>query len=187
IAATKPLAEDQGTPSNAPPAEATDEDAQKSSASGRRYRGPIIVFGRDAELKAGDSAEAVVVIGGSAKLHGKVRESVVTIGGSADIDGEVREAVVSILGDVKVRQGAKLHQEAVAVGGDVSVDGQVRRDVVAVLGDVKAGAAAHLGGESVAVGGRVDVAEGAVLDRPSTEIDFGGLSKSLRTWLAQCV
>ena len=186
-AGERPLVEAPEPGSNAPSDEATSEEMRTNSGSGRRYRGPLVVFGRDAELKAGDSAEAVVVIFGSAKVLGKVRESVVTIGGHADIEGDVRRAVVSIFGDVRVGKDARLHEEAVAVGGDISVDGEVRRDVVAVLGDVKTGPGAHLGGETAAVGGRVDVADGASLDRQPTELDFGGISKGLRKWLWQCV
>jgi uncharacterized RDD family membrane protein YckC len=82
---------------------------------------PIVVIGKDAELKEGESAEAVVVIGGSAKIHGKVREAAVVIGGDLDIDGEVGDAAVAILGNVNAHSGAKIHGDAVAVGGKVDV------------------------------------------------------------------
>lgn len=55
----------------------------------------LVKFGRNVELKAGDSAEVVVVIGASAKVHGKVREAVVVIGGDIEVDGEVGDAVVA--------------------------------------------------------------------------------------------
>jgi hypothetical protein len=71
------------------------------------------------ELKAGDTAESVVVIGGSAKIHGKVQEAAVAIWGDLDIDGEVGEAAVAVLGDLRVGPGGKIHEEAVAVGGKV--------------------------------------------------------------------
>src|SRR5258706_11386558 len=81
----------------------------------------IVVFARDVELKAGDSAEAVVVIGGSAKILGKVRDAVVVIGGDVVVEGEVRDAVVAVMGGVRVGPGAKLHGDVVAVGGKVDV------------------------------------------------------------------
>ena len=84
-------------------------------------RNAVVVFGRDAELKAGETADAVVVIGGSAKVHGHVRDAVVAIGGDVDVDGEVGDAVVAVLGSVRAGQGAKIHGDVVAVGGKVDV------------------------------------------------------------------
>src|SRR5207253_8297535 len=69
---------------------------------------------------AGDSADAVVVIGGSAKIRGNVRDAVVVIGGDADVQGEVRDAVVAVLGNVKVGQEAKVHDVA-AIGGKLDI------------------------------------------------------------------
>ena len=88
-------------------------------------RGPLVVVGRDAELKADETAEMVLVIGGSAKVHGKVRETVVVIGGDLEVDGEVGDAVVVVLGNVKARPGARLHQDVVAVMGSIKVDPNV--------------------------------------------------------------
>ena len=84
----------------APAAAATNEAAANQEEDGGGQPQPIVMFGQNVELKAGDSAEVVVVIGGSAKIHGKVREAVVTIGGSSEVDGEVGEAVVAIMGNV---------------------------------------------------------------------------------------
>ena len=81
----------------------------------------IVVFGRDVELKAEDSAEAVVVIGGSARIYGRVRESVVVIGGSAVIEGEVREAVVAIMGNVRIGPRALVDKDVVSVGGQADI------------------------------------------------------------------
>src|SRR6266851_387844 len=107
--------------SNAP---ATTEDAEFPRKFRHRDRvavGPRIVIGRDVELKEGDSAEVVVVVGGSAKIRGHVRESVVVIGGDIDADGEVGEAAVAVLGNVRVGQGATMGEDVVAVGGRVDV------------------------------------------------------------------
>src|SRR6266702_2675951 len=69
--------------------------------------GPLVVTGRDMELKEGETAESVVVIGGSAKIRGNVREAVVVIGGNLDIEGgEVGEAAVVIMGSVRAGQGS---------------------------------------------------------------------------------
>jgi uncharacterized RDD family membrane protein YckC len=82
---------------------------------------PIVRF-EDVELKTNQAAEALVVIGGSAKVHGKVREAVVVVGGDAVIDGaEVGEAVVVVLGNIKVKSGSIIHGEVVSVGGRIDI------------------------------------------------------------------
>src|SRR5262245_40629039 len=70
---------------SAPPAE-----TQRTRRHGRHHQA-LVVFGRDAELKAGDSAEAVVAIGGSARVQGHVDAAVVAIGGDVFVDGDVGE------------------------------------------------------------------------------------------------
>src|SRR5438093_2972717 len=59
---------------------------------GRVHHDAIVKLGRDAELKAGDSADAVVVIGANAKIDGRVRQAVVVIFGDLEINGEVGDA-----------------------------------------------------------------------------------------------
>jgi hypothetical protein len=98
-------------------ADTSEEDADQGGIN----REAIVVFGRDVELKAGDSAETVVVIGGSAKIHGKVHRNVVAIGGDIQVDGQVRQGVVAVMGGVTVGQGAKLRGDVVAVGGKVDI------------------------------------------------------------------
>jgi uncharacterized RDD family membrane protein YckC len=110
-------AAEQGT--NAAPAAVTGEGPAQDQGSRGLNRGPLVSIGHDVELKAGESAESVVVIFGSAKVHGKVREAAVAILGDLDIDGEVGDAAVVVLGDLRVRQGAKIRGEVVAVGGKV--------------------------------------------------------------------
>jgi hypothetical protein len=61
------------------------------------------------------------VIGGSAKVHGRVREAAVVVGGDLDIDGQVGEAAVAVLGNINAHRGARVHGDAVAVGGRVEV------------------------------------------------------------------
>ena len=97
---------------------------------------PLVVFGQNVEVKAGETKEAVVVIGGSAKVHGKVTEAVVVIGGKAEISGEVGDAVVSVFGGVQLTPSARIHGDAVAVCGNLDVqDGaSVGGDAVSVLG-----------------------------------------------------
>jgi uncharacterized RDD family membrane protein YckC len=97
---------------------------------------PLVVFGKDVEVKAGETKEVVVVIGGSAKVHGKVTQAVVVIGGRAEISGEVGDAVVNVFGGVQLTPSARIHGNAVAVCGNLDVqDGaSVDGDAVSVLG-----------------------------------------------------
>ncbi len=107
--------------SNAPVASTNDDFPGKGQA--RSQRAAIVSFGRDVELKAGDSAEAVVVIFGSAKVHGKTRDAVVAIFGNIDIDGEAGDAVVAVMGNVKAEPAARIRGDVVAVGGQADADG----------------------------------------------------------------
>src|SRR5512135_3233793 len=92
-------AAEQGT--NASSAAVTGDSSAQGQGSRGMERGPLVSIGHDVELKAGESAESVVVIGGSAKVHGKVRDAAVAILGDLDIDGEVGDAAVTVLGDLR--------------------------------------------------------------------------------------
>lgn len=83
-----------------------------------RRSNPLVVIGHNVELKSGESAEAVVVIGGSAKVDGHVREAAVAVFGDLEVEGDC-DAAVAILGDLKVGPNARIRHEAVAVGGKV--------------------------------------------------------------------
>ena len=154
------------------PAEAESPDGRKAAVGEGTPgidRQAIIQIGKAAELKAEDSAEVVVVIGASAKVHGKVREAVVVIGGNVEVDGEVGDAVVAIFGDIHVKPGAKLGDNAVAVCGDVKVDERAR-----IRGDV------------VAVGGSLSLASGATVKGHTQDVPFPFL-RSLGDYFVQCV
>ena len=164
--------------SNAPSAMATNEAAAKKNMlvgirinSSNRAE-PMVLFGQNAELKAGETAEAVVVFGGSAKVHGKVRDAVVVIGGSAEVDGEVNDAVVAIFGNIHLKPGAVIHNDAVAV-----------------LGSITAGPETTIHGSAVAVGGKLDIDDSAVVKGEKVNVslpppfaDFGWL----RDWFRYC-
>ena len=139
-AATNLLVESTVADSNAPAA--VQENRQKSKHKGNAQ--PIVMFGQDVEVKPWESAEVVVVIGGSAKVHGKVKEAVVTIGGSSEVDGEVGEAVVAVMGNVHLKPGARVHEDAVAVMGTLTAD-----------------SGAEVSGDAVSVGGKFNIADGA--------------------------
>ena len=122
------------------------EDSEKSSTEGddrysRIRHDAIVKFRSDAVLRTNDSAEAVVAIGSSARVHGKVREAVVAVGGDIEIDGEAHD-VVAVLGGIKVHPGAKISGDVVCVGGSLDLPEGVtlsRRPVEIDLGGLSTG------------------------------------------------
>ena len=145
--------------SNTPALTATN-DAAVSDASdneGPNNVQPIVLFGQNAELKTNETAEAVVVIGGSAKIHGHVHESVVVIGGNLEVEGEVGEAVVAIFGNVHLKPGAVIHQDAVAI-----------------LGSISAEPGTNIGSDTVAIGGKLDIADGAIVKGEKVNVGLPG-------------
>jgi uncharacterized RDD family membrane protein YckC len=138
----------------------------KLNRAGRSAGGePTVVIGSSYVLKAGETAQEVVVIGGSATIHGKVTGDVVVVGGSIAMDGE-------IAGD------------AVAVGGSITTSGEIGGDAVVVLGGLTAAKGANIKGDAVAVGGGVEVANGATVGGTRKGIS---LPAWLRLWFTQCV
>ena len=107
-------------------------DAKDSNSfRGRRHRkgNALISFGGSAVLQTNETVDAVVVIGGPAKVYGKVREAVVAVGGDIELDGaEVNDAVVAVLGNIRVGPGTKIKGDAVSVGGTVTVDDTAKVD-----------------------------------------------------------
>ncbi|MGA2557683.1 MAG: RDD family protein [Verrucomicrobiota bacterium] len=81
----------------------------------------LVSIGQDVELKAGESAEAVVVIGGSARVLGDVDNNVVVIGGDADVRGDVGNKVVTVMGNAHLGPKAAVHGDLVTVGGKATV------------------------------------------------------------------
>lgn len=108
-------------------AEESPSDKEDSSGSSEDpYKGYVkrdvmVVFFHDAELATNEVAEAVVVIGGSAKIHGIVRAAAVAIGGDLDITGDVKDTAVAVLGSVKLGETARVRNEVVSVGGKVDM------------------------------------------------------------------
>jgi hypothetical protein len=161
-----------GVVSNAPTALVTNAATTNLETGSGGQPQPIVMFGQDVELKAGDTAEAVVVIGGSAKVHGKVHQAVVTIGGNSEVDGDVGDAVVAVMGDAHIKSGAKIHRDIVAVLGTVTVDPGVK-----------------VGGDAVSVGGRLNIAKGATVKGSKVNVGFHIPFVNVRwvgKWLKYC-
>jgi uncharacterized RDD family membrane protein YckC len=130
----------------------------------------IFALDQDAVLGAGERAEAVVAIGGSAIAAGDVEKAVVALFGDAHTSGRVGEAVVAVFGDA-------------TIGGDV------RHDVVAIGGDVALGRDAVVNGDVIAVGGRVVRDPTAAVRGDIHELLVPGgeqIASGLGTWFRHC-
>ena len=162
-----------------------DEEWSSSSDSGtessgghhnhRRHHGhgdsePIVSIGRKADLPAGQHADSVVAIFGTATSA-----------------GDVDDAVVSVLGGTHVT--GKVGDSAVAVMGSVYVNGEVDGDVVAVMGNVDLGPEAKVHGDVVVVGGELTRDPKATVDGHVQNVlgvewaDFDWL----RPWVEHCL
>jgi uncharacterized RDD family membrane protein YckC len=126
----------------------------------------MVVIGRSTVLPAGETANDMVVIGGSATALGRVRGDLVSIFGNVTLSNEASGDVVAVLGNVKLATNAVVHG-----------------DTVAVLGNIEMGPNTKVRGEAVAVGGAVERAEGAVVN--GQVIGIPGF-KWIGEWLEEC-
>lgn len=127
----------------------------------------LVTFGRSVELPADQTANDMVVIGGSATALGKVRQDLVAIFGNATVGNEVDGDAVAVIGNVRLETNAVVHG-----------------DTVAVLGNIKLGPNTKVLGDVVAVGGAVERAPGTEIH--GEVVGFPGFSW-LGEWLEQCV
>jgi len=124
---TPSQAEATETTSNSAAAGSTDNSASSSAGISGPTGNNVIVSGADTEVKAGESADTVVVYFSTATIRGKVHGPVVAICGNVNVEGgEVGDAVVAVFGNVKVSQNAKISGDAVAVGGQLDVGPDVK-------------------------------------------------------------
>jgi uncharacterized RDD family membrane protein YckC len=98
------------------------------------YRDQVVQIGQDVVLGTNESARVVVVIGGSATIHGVVDEEVVVIGGDVEVDGNVDRDVVVVMGNARVGPKAKIGGQLVSIGGTnhIAEGGKVEREIVQV-------------------------------------------------------
>lgn len=184
--ATNAVAEDVGEPAGSTDHSSAPEKKQWT----QNRRGAVVAFLGDAELRTGQTAEAVVAIGGSANAGGKVQDAVIAIGGDATADADVGDAVVAVGGNAKAN--GKVGDAVVAVAGDAEANGEVGDAVVAVMGNVKIGSNAIVNGDVVAVGGKVEVAEGAQIKGEIVEVSAAQYPilaplKGAADWLRHCL
>jgi uncharacterized RDD family membrane protein YckC/cytoskeletal protein CcmA (bactofilin family) len=137
----------------------------------------------------GGGQNAVVSIGHRADLSaGQHADSVVAVFGSATSAGEVDNSVVSVLGNTRVI-GGKVGDSAVAVMGSVYVNTEVEGDVVAVLGNVELGPEARVRGDVVIVGGELTRDPAATIDGHLQTVFSTDWSNFdwLKPWVERCL
>src|SRR5579864_7940956 len=114
-----------------------DREVSKRHAHGKHHGGDdVIALGRNAHLPAGQHADSVVAILGSATSEGDVADSVVAVLGNVRVTGSVQNGVVAIM-------------------GGMYIDGRVDGDVIGVAGNVELGPQAHITGDLVVIGGEL--------------------------------
>jgi len=93
--------------------------AQEAEFPRREFGNPTVRVLQSFTLRAGETARAIVVVGGDATIEGHVTEDVVVVlghaqlGQTAEIDGHF----VVVGGSATVADGAKVHGNVVALGG----------------------------------------------------------------------
>jgi uncharacterized RDD family membrane protein YckC len=82
------------------------------------YGTPALRILGDYTLKSGDTARQVVVIGGDAKIDGRVTDNVVVILGKAELGSTavIEESFVAVASTVEIADGAKVNRDFVVIG-----------------------------------------------------------------------
>ena len=80
---------------------------------------PAVHILQNYTLRAGDTARQIVVIGGDARIEGRVTEDVVVVLGKAELANTavIEGSFVVVAGTAEVAEGAKVEGDMVAIGG----------------------------------------------------------------------
>lgn len=140
-------------------------------AQSYRHGGPDnndrVAVGHNVDVPAGDTADSVVAVMGSATVEGAARSDVVSVAGSTRVTGPVEGDVVSVL-------------------GSTYIDSHVSGDANAVLGSLELGPHAEIEGDAQAIGGQLIRDPGAVVHGgvqqigPNTPVSLGPLTPWVR-------
>lgn len=92
---------------------------QELSISTEAFDRPAIRVLQDYTLRADDTARQVVVLGGNARIEGRVSEDVVVVLGKAELASTavIDGSLVIVGGTVQIADGAKVSRDFVVVGG----------------------------------------------------------------------
>ncbi len=146
------------------------ESEHRHRSHGHGSSEPVVSIGRKADLPAGQHADSVIAIFGSATSAGDVDDAVVSVLGSTHVTGKVGDS-------------------AVAVMGSVYVNGEVSGDVVAVMGNVELGPEAKVHGDVVVVGGELTRDPKATVDghvQNVLGVEWAAFDW-LRPWVEHCL
>lgn len=100
-----------------------------------------VVLGSSLHVKAGETVQDVVVMGGALSVDGTVEGDAVVIGGPGTVDGEVTGDFVVVGGPAKLGPNAHIHGDVALVGGSLD------RDPDAVIGGEVSHTQLPLGGK----------------------------------------
>ena len=80
---------------------------------------PTVRVLQDYTLRAGDTARQLVVVGGDARIEGRVTEDVVVVLGKAEVASSavIEGSLVVVAGSADIADGAKVNGDLVAIGG----------------------------------------------------------------------
>lgn len=132
----------------------------------------IFVAGGDVDIPAGDQADAVVVINGSATVAGTVN-ALVVFDGTASLAGATLESLIIVNGTAELGAGTTILGDVGRLGSSVQ-----RADGVEIGGTVRDHAVR--GGRSVATSMGMTPLEGLVMGTRSGSVDPGILLALLR-------
>ncbi|MCS7089942.1 MAG: RDD family protein [Verrucomicrobiota bacterium] len=79
-------------------------------------------IGKDLELPQNEEADAVVAIGGNARIMGHVHEAVLAVDGNITVEGIVEGDVVVVAGSVHLTPQAEVVGDILSVGGTVTIE-----------------------------------------------------------------
>jgi uncharacterized RDD family membrane protein YckC len=98
------------------------ETAEPAPEETLRHVGPKVAVGNSLQVGAGEVAEAVVVVNGSANVDGDVQDAVVTVLGQTRVNGKVQGDVVAVMSDLEFGPKAEVSGQVVRIGGTYKKD-----------------------------------------------------------------
>lgn len=139
---------------------------------------------RNAERDAARSDRQVVNLFADSYLPaGEKADQVIAVFGSATSEGEVADQVIAVFGDTKVI-GPVLGQ-TVTVFGNCYINSHVSDQVVVVLGNLELGPKAQIDGEVICVGGSV-TRDALAIVKDGVKNILGTKGMGLKTWFDLC-
>lgn len=106
--------------------DAAKSDTKTAEESDRPHLREVVEVGKDVVIKAGEKVSHVVVVFGSLTLDGDVESDVVVVGGRAKVNGKVGGQLVAPLCTLELGPSAEIHGDLIAVLGELKQDPQAK-------------------------------------------------------------